>query len=221
MAKAISTERMKALDRIAIEQYGIPSLILMENAGRGIVDLAEKIIQRNPKKILVVCGKGNNGGDGFVAARHLINRGHQVQVIVLAEAADLKDDPKLNHDILKRMHVPVLPITTGRKVARLKGLAQKSNLILDGIFGIGLTRPVGGLYYDVISILNHSGKPILAIDIPSGLNSDSGEELGIAIRAKATGTLGAAKRGLFIKDGPKCSGEITVIDISIPKKLLS
>jgi len=251
---------MKKLDQIAIQQYGIPSLILMENAGRGIADLAERVIpakagiykygspthfrrrtssssrkvlralgagvkefgddRRRKGKILIICGKGNNGGDGFVAARHLFNRGYRIQIVLLGPPQDLKDDAGTNFKILKKMKVPIKLITSENKTKLLGRLAQESDLIIDAIFGIGLTRPVTGIFYDVISILNASKKQILAIDVPSGLDSDSGEELGIAIQACATGTLAAAKRGLFLKAGPKCSGKIAVLDISIPKILL-
>ena len=217
--KSITTNRMKQLDRAAIERYGIPSLILMENAGRGISDLAEKMLKTR-RRILVVCGKGNNGGDGFVAARHLSNRGFRVQVVLLTHPIHLKDDPKVNYQILKKMNVPVKHIVSQPQLRQFEKLVRKSDLIVDGIFGVGLERPVRGLFYDVISILNDSKKPILAIDVPSGLNSDSGEELGIAIRACATGTLAIPKRGLFLREGPRSSGKITVIDISIPRKLI-
>ncbi len=218
--KSVSAGQMKKLDETAIKRYGIPSPILMENAGRGIADLAEKIVGQKSKKILVICGKGNNGGDGFVAARHLANCGYRVQVIMLSRTSDLKNDPKLNFQILKKMRIPVKCITSQSKTSQFKAFVQKSDLIIDGIFGVGLKRPVKGLFYDVISILNASKKQILAIDVPSGLDSDSGEELGIAVRAFATGTLGAAKRGLLLKRGPKCSGKVTVLDISIPRELL-
>ena len=213
--KYVTAQRMKQLDQTAITQYGIPSFILMENAGRGIADLAETLLTKARQNVLVVCGKGNNGGDGLVAARHLANRGYSVCVAILAGSNELKDDPKLNYNILRKMRVPIECITS-KQLPRFKTLIQKSNLVLDGIFGVGLKRSVGGFFYDVISILNASKRRILAIDIPSGLHSDSGKVLGIAIRAKATGTLGAPKRGLFVNDGPKCSGKIKVIDISIP-----
>ena len=219
--KSVSTQKMKRLDEIAIKRYGIPSLILMENAGRGIAELAQKIVPNNRKKILVVCGKGNNGGDGFVAARHLTNHGYLVKVVILGNPADLKNDPKLNYKILKKMKVSIETISTRQKLIKLKTLAQTSGLIIDGIFGIGLTRPVTGFFYEVILILNGSQKQILAIDVPSGLNSDTGIPMGIAVRAKVTGTLGVAKRGLFLREGLKHSGKVTVLDISLPRQLLA
>lgn len=212
--KSITSQKMKALDRIAIKRYGIPSFILMENAGRGIADLAQTLV-RKKARILVVCGKGNNGGDGLVSARHLTNRGFRVDVVLLGKLNELTDDARLNHQIVTKMGIPVL------KQARLKHLLKRADLVIDGIFGIGLTRTVEGIYRKVISLINSSRKPVLAIDIPSGLDSDSGKALGIAVRAKVTGTLGVAKCGLFLNDGPACSGNIKVIDISIPRELLS
>ena len=217
--KYVTTKQMKTLDRLAIERFGIPSILLMENAGRGIANLAESLL-RDGKKILVVCGKGNNGGDGVVAARHLANRGCRVRVVLLARPGELKEDPALQFNILKKMGVPLFIVTLPRQLARVRTFVTTSDLVLDGIFGVGLVRPVSGLAARVIDLLNESGKQILAIDVPSGLNSDTGEVLGIAVRAKQTGTLGAAKRGLLVREGPKHSGRIKVLDISIPRTLI-
>ena len=239
--KYVTAKQMKRLDQLAIEKYGIPSLLLMENAGRGIADLVGTVLKvpvpfgTVPRRtvprgtvlegtgfeILAVCGKGNNGGDGFCAARHLANRGYRVKVALLAHPDELKDDPKVNYRILKKMGVPIEQITDGKRLTQFKTLVRNADLILDAIFGVGLTRPVEGIYFDAISVINQSRKPVLAVDIPSGLNSDTGEELGIAIRARLTGTLAAPKRGLFFGKGPECSGKITVLDISIPKRLIN
>lgn len=215
----ITTREMKRLDEAAIHDYGIPSLILMENAGRGIADLTERMTRGRRKKVLVICGKGNNGGDGFVAARHLANRGYRVALVLLAEPGDLKEDPKINFHILKKMHIPIHVLVSKRAVGRLGKLLKSAHFVLDGVFGVGLTRPVNGIFHDVIELMNRSGKHILAIDVPSGLNSDTGQVLGVAVRARATGTLGRAKRGLFVGDGPKHVGQVTVLDISIPQRL--
>ena len=214
--KSITSQKMKTLDRTAIERYGIPSLILMENAGRGIADLAQRLV-REKARILVVCGKGNNGGDGFVSARHLANRGFKVKVFLLGDPSDLASDAKINYRIVKKMGIPIIQ----KSLPRLKMLLKQASLVIDGIFGVGLTRPVEGIYYDAIALINSSRKPVLAIDIPSGLDSDRGKALGIAVRAKMTGTLAVAKRGLVIGNGPYYAGKIKVIDISIPRELLS
>jgi hydroxyethylthiazole kinase-like uncharacterized protein yjeF len=207
---------MKALDQIAIKCYGIPSLVLMENAGWGIVNLAETLVQKKAR-ILLICGKGNNGGDGFVSARHLSNRGFRVKVFLLGHPADLTKDAQTNYRIVKKMGIPVIQ----KSLSRLKTLLKDSNLVIDAIFGVGLTRAVEGIYHEAIALVNVSRKPVLSIDIPSGLDSDTGKTLGIAVRAKMTGTLGLAKRGLLVGDGPYYAGKIKVIDISIPRKLIS
>ena len=221
---------MKALDQSAIKQYRIPSLLLMENAGRGIADLAEKMLSghkgtaRRARTVLVICGKGNNGGDGFVSARHLTNRGFKVKVVLLGKPNELTDDAKINYGIVRKMRIPVKVITSNvgaRHAAPLHMRIKKSDLVIDAIFGVGLTRPVEGIYRGTIALINSFRKPVLAVDIPSGLDSDKGKALGVAIRAKMTGTLGAAKRGLFLNDGPACSGKVKIIDISIPRKLIS
>ncbi|MBI4358184.1 MAG: NAD(P)H-hydrate epimerase [Candidatus Omnitrophica bacterium] len=213
----LNSKQIKRLDEVASKVYGISTLILMENAGREIARLADKILRKG-KKILVVCGTGNNGGDGFVAARHLSNMGHSVRVVLVGSAKKLKSDPQINFVILKKMKIPVLELK-GRSY-RFQSLVQQSKIIIDAMFGIGLSRPVSGIYFDVISELNRSGRRILSIDIPSGIDSDSGKVLGIAVKAHATGTLAAMKPGLILADGRKHSGKIKVLDISIPRSLL-
>ena len=215
----VTRRQIERLDQAAIKRFGIPSLILMENAGRGIAELAQKMMGRR-KNILVVCGKGNNGGDGFAAARHLANRGYTVRVVIFAKPTELKNDPKVNYLILKKMGVTMDDIGSLGKLARLKVLIKKSDLILDAIFGVGLKRPVSGLFCEVIALLNRSGKPVLSIDIHSGLDSNTGRVLGTAVRARVTGTLGVAKRGLVLNEGPARSGKVVVLDISLPHKFL-
>lgn len=212
---------MRKLDEIAIKRYGIPSLLLMENAGRGTADLAEKALGKRKKRVLIVCGKGNNGGDGFVSARHLFNRGYQVRVILLCRLDELKNDPKINYTILQRMNVPIQPVLNQAQFRALEQLLKNSDLMIDAIFGIGLERPVTGLFYSVILALNQSKKPILSIDVPSGLNSDNGKIMGIGIKARYTATLACAKKGLNLNEGPKYAGKVTVLDISIPRKCLN
>ena len=238
--KYVTTRKMQELDRIAIEQYKIPSLLLMENAGRGIAELGVEVLSspnvfvgdpdfgfplktcgndRKKHKILVVCGKGNNGGDGFVAARHLSNKGFPVQVVLIGKSHDLKSDPKINFMILKNIKVPVLELSR-QSFNKFRTLIRQSSLVIDAIFGIGLSRNVDGLFREAISEINRSKKPVLAIDVPSGINSDTGEVMGAAVRAQMTGTLAALKAGLVKTKGPKHAGTIKVLDISIPRRLL-
>ncbi len=260
--KSVTASQIKKIDRRAVDDFSIPTLILMENAGRSVADLAERVIPecfkresrsspsllarkaggptkafgddtRRRAKILIVCGKGNNGGDGFAAARHLFNRGHKVSVVLLGKPSELKGDAKTNFQILKKMRVSINIIHDRRgevvspragkpgPYKRLNMLIQNLDLIIDAIFGTGLDREVVGLAREVISILNEAGRKILSIDIPSGMNGDSGEVMGIAVQATVTGTLAAPKTSMMSKAARKFTGKIEVLDISIPRKLLS
>lgn len=225
---SIDSRQAQSIDRKAIQRYGIPSLILMENAGRGIADLAGKMI-RNQKpaslsrrSILVVCGKGNNGGDGLVAARHLFNRGFHTTILLLAKKTDLKEDPRLNFEIARKMRIPVIRIArlTKKMIRKLQFVVKRSDLVIDAIFGVGLTRDVSGVYSDMIYLINRYCKNVLSIDMPSGVNSDTGKICKIAVKAKETGTFTAPKKGLFINEGAKCAGKISVLDVSVPRQLI-
>lgn len=222
--RSVSTDEMKRLDRRAAEKFGISTLILMENAGRGIADLAEKIVKNRRGRILIVCGKGNNGGDGFVAARHLFNRGHSINVVLLAKPNELSGDAEVNYSIVKKMGIQTLSLRgpEGRSnpglLRSLHLFAKTADLIIDAIFGIGLSRDVTGLMQTCIGILNQSKKKILSIDIPSGIHSDTGKVMNAAIKATVTGTLHAPKIGLLRKPGCQHAGRVEVLDISIPRK---
>ncbi len=216
----VSTAQMRRFDQLANERYGIPTLLLMENAGRGIADLAEKLLGKKKSRILIVCGKGNNGGDGFVAARHLLNRGHHVKVALLGLRSGLKGDTALNYSILKKMSAPRYEITTPNQLKTLKHESRHSSLLIDAIFGTGLERNISGFLNEAISMMNESGKKILSVDIPSGLNGDTGRVMGIAVRANVTGTLGLAKTGMKSKLARTFTGKIEVLDISLPKQLM-
>lgn len=211
--KTVSAKEMQTIDRRTIEEYGISSLILMENAGRGVADRIT-VTEPKPSKILVVCGRGNNGGDGLVAARHLVNRGYTVRVLLLCPSATLKGDPAVNFNIVSKMKIPI-------DFASAANLIVEADLILDAIYGIGLNRFLDEKDQKLIQLLNHSGKKIFAMDIPSGLNADSGRPMPVAVNAQRTFTLAAAKRGLLTGEGPKHSGAVEIIDIGIPKDLLA
>jgi hydroxyethylthiazole kinase-like uncharacterized protein yjeF len=212
MNKSFSVRQAQEFDRNAQTKLGIPSIVLMENAGSGVAEVIcnAKDIKRNACKI-IVCGTGNNGGDGFVAARHLLNAGVKVKVYVVGSKAKLKADPKTNLNVLLKM---------GQKIKWIKstkdfGGIERASLIIDALFGIGLNQPVSGLYYNMIKAINELGVPVLAVDVPSGLNADTGEVMGIAVKAKTTVTFVAAKKGFFKAAGPKHCGKIVVRDIGI------
>jgi hydroxyethylthiazole kinase-like uncharacterized protein yjeF len=206
MKNALSVRQAQAFDHYAQEKLGIPALVLMENAGRTVA--AEVMAGKN---VAVVCGMGNNGGDGFVAARHLLNAGAKVNVYIVGSKAKLKNDPKINLNILFKMGMKVKWVRSVKDLNELK----RSSLIIDALFGIGLNSPVTGLYREVIDQMNRSKVTIISVDVPSGLDADTGKVLGVAVRAKKTVTFVAPKKGFFKADGPRYCGKIIVKDIGI------
>ncbi len=221
--RQVSADEMRELDQMAMQQYGIPSLLLMENAGRGVSDwIREKFGQFKPQavSILIFCGKGNNGGDGLVAARHLKNHGFQVQIVLIAFPTTLKEEAAVNFNITSRMHIPTIIIEEPMDLRNVPNMINESDIIIDALFGTGLNSPLTDIYHETVKLINESQKKIVAVDVPSGLNSDTGEVLGIAVKANMTATLGLPKKGLYEKAGPEHCGEIRVIDISLPKDIL-
>ncbi len=217
----ITSQQMKAIDRRAIEEFGIPSLILMENAGTGAVKVALDMVKDSDnKKVVCVCGKGNNGGDGFVCARHLINNAVDTEIFLIGEPSELKADAKINFGILKRMKAKIRFLKTDKDIKFFKKKLRDTGLIIDAIFGIGLSGGIKKTYSRVIGAMNQSKKPILAIDAPSGLDATTGNILGICIKAEKTVTFGLPKRGFIKRHGPENTGELIVADISLPKQLL-
>lgn len=216
--KVVNAEEIRRIDRRAIEEYGIPGMILMENAGQQVVlNILERYRSLESKKILIIAGKGNNGGDGFVVARHLFNRDMDVEVYLIVKEDDIKGDAKLNLDILKKSGVPFIENATARD---LEIPLRNAGLIVDAIFGTGLSSSVSPPYSEVIRLINLSKKPVVSIDIPSGISSDTGEILGEAVKADLTVTFVLPKRGLLIYPGAENSGVIKISDIGIPEKII-
>jgi NAD(P)H-hydrate epimerase len=219
--KVATAEQMQELDRKSIEVFRIPGIVLMENAGRG---LAEVITSTFPdirrKKIAIISGKGNNGGDGFVIARHLLNQGIPVKVFLLTDPKSLRGDAESNFNIFQRMKGEVIPVPSSKDYQKIKKSLEYFDLLIDGIFGTGLDAEVRGYYREVIEHLNSLQKPIVSIDIPSGLDANTGKPLGTAIRASLTVTFGLPKVGHLISPGSDYVGTLKVIDIGIPKRLV-
>lgn len=219
--KVVTADQMQELDRKAIEIYHIPGIVLMENAGR---KAAEVILDTFPeiqkKRIAIIAGKGNNGGDGFVIARYLLNQGIPVKVILLTDPTSLRGDAQTNFNIFFRMKGEVIPVPSSKDYQKLKRDLEKFDLLIDGIFGTGLDAEVRGYYREVIDHLNTLKKLIIAIDIPSGLDANNGRPLGTAIRASHTITFGLPKVGHLASPGLNYVGEVKVVDIGIPKRLV-
>ncbi len=203
---------VRDIDDITINKYGIPGLVLMENAGRAVSNV---ILNNHPQinNISIFCGGGNNGGDGFVIARHLISAGKDVSTYILKSPADYKGDAKTNLESLRKISKNI------KKINSSFSNYNKSDLIVDAIFGTGLVREVKGPADKIIEKINSLRTPKISVDIPSGLDADSGRPLGIAVKASATVTFIVPKTGLIIYPGVEYTGKLFIADITTPKKL--
>lgn len=207
--------QVRELDRQAIEQYGIPGVVLMENAGRGVAEVL--LTQRITGPVHIVCGKGNNAGDGYVIARHLDAQGIGVVVHQCAPDQELSGDAAINYRILKCAQLTVLPVTT---MDVLGQRLQEAQWIIDALLGTGLTGIVREPFYGVIRTMNASDKPILAVDLPSGMDADSGQPLGVCVVAQQTVTFVAPKQGFSNPESHQYTGQVHVASIGVPRTLL-
>jgi NAD(P)H-hydrate epimerase len=212
----VSAKQIQKLDDIAINRFGIPSLALMENAGRAVAAHALGMLKMK-KRVCIVCGSGNNAGDGFVAARHLINKGCRVTIVLVGKASSLKNDAAVNFAVLKRLKIPIVRAGTSAPAAWRK--ISGADLVIDAIFGVGLNRTIDGPAQKAIAAINaHAGK-VLSVDVPSGLDATSGGIHGVCVKADATVTFTLAKMGFGRGEGPAHCGNVLVADIGIPKAL--
>lgn len=217
----VTASESRQFDQLA-EKAGLPSLVLMENAALRIVEVLQQHFELDPpKRIVIVCGKGNNGGDGMALARHLSNIGFQVQVFLLAEPSELKGDAATNYKVAVNIGIPIQPIVSSEQLPQLIEPLQSADLVVDALLGTGITGEVRGLYAEVIPLITHHASRILSVDIPSGINSDTGEICGVAVRADATVTLGAVKLGLMLFPGADYAGDLFVGSLGIPDSLLT
>lgn len=221
--KVVSVEQMQQLDTRAIEEHKIPGENLMENAGTKVARVAEKIIDRYnlKEKALLFAGKGNNGGDAFVAARILIEDEIQATTILLCNEDEVKGDAKLNLDRLLAVNGHVIRVTNEEELDFIRGDIYGTDLIIDGIFGIGIHGAVQGYLAKVIDLINESEKKVISIDIPSGLNGDTGFPEGACIKADETVTMGLPKMGLLRAEGLNYVGKIHIGKIGLPDALLN
>ncbi len=220
MLKILSAAEMQEVDRKSIEEFGIPGLILMENAGRASVEIIrQRVSDIGEKKITVLCGKGNNGGDGFVIARHLFLDGIPVQICLTGKRSQLKGDAKTNADIALNLGIPIQELEE-QHLNRSQHNLRHSHIIIDAIFGTGLTRPVEGIYKSLFEIVNEMAAQVISIDIPSGLDSDSGNLIGPHIRADATIALGQYKRSHCLAPAQEAMGERYRVDIGLAPQAL-
>jgi len=221
----MSRGEVRAFDGWAINELGIPGVVLMENAGRSCAELIkDKLSEITEAKVCIFCGTGNNGGDGYVIARHLLNSSFRVTVVVCGDRNKIKGDAKINLEILERLRQPIEELNlNGADIAgKVGSFAADADMLVDGIFGTGLKGQLSDEYKQLIEGINAQNCPVLAVDIPSGLDCDSGQPLGAAVRATYTLTFAAVKRG-FIRHGrtsiaAQYTGEIFVASIGVEAK---
>lgn len=214
----MTRDEVRAVDAWAINELGIPGMVLMENAGRSCAELIrEKLKDTGRRKVCIFCGTGNNGGDGYVIARHLINDGLDVIVVVCGDPDKIKGDAKTNLDVLERMgrRIEWLDPADVDLPEKVHSLTAGAAMIVDGLFGTGLKGQLSDPYKRLIEALNACDCPILAVDIPSGLDCDSGEPLGTAIQAAWTVTFVAVKKGFTSGRAERYTGEIFVASIGV------
>ena len=249
MIPVLSRAEMRAFDKCAIEMCHVPGVVLMENAGRGAADVISAMIESDnagkktrprrgsfPKRhvrapgqpasyplharVVVVCGTGNNGGDGFVVARHLLARGADVSVILTGRSEQVTGDARIMHDAYIDLGGLCAELPDGSPLETLTAELQGADFAIDAIFGTGLDRPIRGHLIEVIQILNETSARKVALDIPSGLDADSGSPLGIAVEADDTVTFGHLKVGLLTPDGARLAGSVHMVDLGVPDAMI-
>jgi len=212
--KILSPKRMAKYDEYSIKTWGIPSAVLMENAGRNTYRLMKERYLQNAGAIAIICGRGNNGGDGFVISRYALRDGFRTTVFLIGKRGELKGDAALNMELYASIGGEVVECTND--IDALKRGIKEADILVDAIFGTGLSKETSGKEKLAIEAMNGSGRPVVSVDIPSGIDGKTGQPLGEAVRATHTFTYGYPKLGQVLYPGAYHSGKLTVIDISIP-----
>lgn len=217
----VTREQIREMDRRAIEDFGIPGIILMENAGRAVAEETWRLAGSDPSaRIVVLCGKGNNGGDGYVVARHLFNRGMNPTVFVFSRLDDISGDAAINLTIILKMGLKIETVASENDLGEVQATVASADVLVDALLGTGISGEVRGLMRSAIEMINRAGKPVVTVDIPSGLNANTGEILGACVKADVTVTFAAPKIGLARGSGPEHAGRVVTAEISIPRQVL-
>ncbi len=214
--KASTVAQMRDLDRSAVEKFGIPNDLLMENAGQAVYFVILKEFGVKNKKFVVFCGGGNNGGDGLVVARKIHSSGGEVKIFLLGDETKFKGATGRNFEIVSKMPIEISKVGS---IDAIKSVVHHSDAVVDAIFGTGLAREVAGIYEDVIQLINESKKIVFSVDIPSGINGDTGEVMGVGVKAAYTITFGLPKIGNMLYPGYEYCGKLYVSHISFPPSL--
>lgn len=221
MILVAKVDEMRQLDAVTINELGVPGLVLMENAGRGVVDeLVDIFGDLYGLKIVIVCGRGNNGGDGFVVGRYLDSIGCDVDIHLACEEKAVKGDGKFQLGLVKKLGLPVMIIPEKGSLQKLRGSLAGADVVIDAILGTGAKGELSARLASILSVLNEAEAFKLAIDAPSGVEMDTGSLMGEAFIADLTVTFGLPKRGHFLYPGNYYCGQLSVVDIGIPRKIL-
>ncbi len=215
--KLVTSSQMRNIDKKTIEGVGIPGLELMEKAGRGTAQVAREMLGDIENKLVVIfCGRGNNGGDGFVVGRYLSQWGAQVEFLLTAKRDEIKGDAKVNLDKAVGLDLPIVEILKEDQIPP----RIKADLIVDALFGTGFSGEIEGYVKNIVEMINSSGIPVLSVDVPSGLHADTGEFTGPCIKADRTTTMALPKIGQFFFPGKERSGKVSVVDIGVPHRVV-
>jgi len=218
--KTVTPSQMREIDRRTIDDLGISSLGLMESAGLGLVDEIERRSEGERLRVTVICGPGNNGGDGMVAARHLADRGHEVVTFLAVPRSAFSGDPKVQLRTLTRLEMDVTVLSSLSSYERAFRRAGDSDVTIDSLFGTGLGKIVEGQWAQCVRIINSCPGLVISADVPSGLDARTGHPLGECVTADVTVTFGLPKTGLVLFPGAQFAGEVVVADIGIPRSVI-
>ena len=217
----ITREQMLEMDRMTIEEMGLPGIVLMENAGRGAAEIAMDMLEhKKARSTMVMCGSGNNGGDGYVVARYLLAWGHKVRICALTPLDEVHGDAHIHLDVLLAMQADVRPVVDMTELAAAARRFSHTHIVVDAILGTGLQGEAHGIAAAAIEVMNAGDVPVLSVDIPSGLDANTGKPLGMAVRATRTATCHAPKVGFRNRSSAKYTGKVSVVDIGIPREVV-
>jgi ADP-dependent NAD(P)H-hydrate dehydratase / NAD(P)H-hydrate epimerase len=214
--KVVTADEMRDIDRKTIEEYGVPGVVLMERAGLAVASRIKEIFGR--KRVLVICGSGNNGGDGFVVARNLNKEGWDVKVFLTSMPENLKGDALIQYKTAAKSGVAISRVE--ELLTHHSSLITRHSIFVDALLGTGLSKNIAGTLSEIIRVVNNVNVPIVSIDIPSGISSDNGQIMGQAVRADYTITFGLPKRGHLLYPGAEYTGKLFIEDIGFPEELL-
>jgi NAD(P)H-hydrate epimerase len=220
--KVVTVAQMRDIEQAAIEEYGIPGIVLMENAGVEVVKQIENVLgSLHNKRISVFTGTGNNGGDGYVVARHLYNQGAKVKVFLIGSKASVVGDALTNLQVITYMGIDVLEVTNSHDWDKVKIAMTFTDCLVDALLGTGFTGQLRENMTQVVESINKMNKVTIAIDVPTGVDADTGQIQSVAVKASHTITFALAKQGLLLYPAASYVGELCVADIGIPRLLLS